>query len=264
MGFSPERALALRHNTEGMDRVSRNPEERHMRFCTALHEAGHLMAAALYKEGVGGVCIPRPGKRPYGQRSAIGASGAIFVGGRSTVSEVVITLMGPVMELMIHGSPHTADSEGDWESLKPHYAHPTMARVDQYQLTPALESELTRRAETIAKGYAAEIDLAACALIDLSAQTGKVHHKKLQALYKWLAAKHERGEVRKQLDARPLFLSDIACLADRRKLRQQLDLSTKIEEKDFPKYGLTDPQRGELLPATPGDNLDNLMAELFD
>lgn len=249
MRFTPETLLTQTHQTPGLDNLSRNDQERDLRFRAALHEAHHLMASVVYQSGHGPAYIPRPGTSIPRHE---GASAAIYTNDPRTVPDAVIALMGPAAEQLIHGradSPLSAGDRAYLESMRDRAIDPPW---EIYPLTPQLELELWDRARSIALGYAAEIDLAACAMLGMSKKAGgkgEVSFGKMNKLYNWLTEehKHERGGIRAALDKRHLYINmrgnvpvhgGVITHRDMKQHRAKLDRSTAIHPSDYERFGI--------------------------
>ncbi len=252
MPFNPTTALEQTHTAPGIDRLSRNPVERAERWHTALHEAHHLMGAVLFDSWVLEAYVPRPGESPPGMKHA---AGAIITNDQRTIANGVTTLLGPIAEMLIQGNANNPQAQGDYNNLTRYAPNVSQPHYEVYQHTDALIHEMKRRAMAIALGHAAEIDLAACAMLDMSAKKkGRVHEKNMQALYRWLreVVQQERGSIRDQLNDRPLFINSVPHLRSKypgglspaimKKRRQEIRgrgyLNVKLPDADLEKYGL--------------------------
>ena len=236
----------------GIDRLSRNASARDRRFRTALHEAHHLLGAVLFDSWVTDAYIPRPGQSPPKLRHA---AGSIMTHDPRTVANATGTLLGPMSEGLTQGSFRNPQSKWDLESIYAGGPSSTQPHYDVYKHSPGLIHEMKRRALAIALGHAAEIDLAACSRLYMSAKLkGKISSNNMQALYAWLrdVVYRDTGPIRTTLDRRPLYVNTVPYVRRRfangltpkimqkyrRWLRQDGRLHTKIPEADLGKYGL--------------------------
>lgn len=172
------------------------------------------------------------------------------------MANAIGTLLGPMSEGLTQGSFRNPQSKWDLEAIYTRGPSRSQPRYEEYVHTPGLIHETKRRALAIALGHAAEIDLAACSMLDLSVKKkGMVSSSKMQALYTWLrkVAEQESGPIRATLNRRPLYVNTVPYVLRgfangltpkimqkyRRWLRQDGRLHTKIPEADLGKYGLS-------------------------